>query len=286
MPNRGVLPLLLLSSLVLAGCERVVNVSGLDYQPRLVVEARLERERTASSADQVIRLSVTQDVFATVSQSAARGATVRVLDDANQATVFVESSQEPGTYRAAAMALPAGRPVTLEIVWGGDTYRSTEVMQPGVAMDSLFFKSEFDEVDTGQNWRATIAVQDPAAQRNFYVWDQWIDGRRLVSPDSEEVTRVVLSDDQFNGAKVRQFQPYSDWLVRPGQHVRVRQLSISEQGYRYFVALSAQTNNTGTPFGVPVSSVRGNVANITNPSKRAVGYFIAGEYSELERRVP
>ena len=51
-------------------------------------------------------------------------------------------------------------------------------------------------------------------------------------------------------------------------------------------ALSAQVGNNGSPFGVPVSSVRGNVANTTNPSKRAVGYFIAGEYTELERRVP
>lgn len=286
MPNRGILPVSLLAALVLSGCERVVNVSGLDYQPRLVVEARLERERGASSADQVIHLSVTQDVFATAAPTAARGATVRVLDDANRATPFVESSGEPGVYRAAAMALPVGRALTLEIAWDGDLYRATEIMQPGVAMDSLFFRAEFDEVDTGRNWRATIAVQDPGSQRNFYLWDQWIDGRRLVSPDSEEFSRVVQSDERFNGSRIRQFQPYSDWLVRSGQLVRVRQLSISEQAFRFYTALSAQVGNTGSPFGVPVSSVRGNVANTTNPSKRAVGYFIAGEYTELERRVP
>jgi hypothetical protein len=44
--------------------------------------------------------------------------------------------------------------------------------------------------------------------------------------------------------------------------------------------------NNGSPFGVPISGVRGNVANVTTPSRRAVGYFIAGEYTELERRVP
>lgn len=286
MSKRGVLPVFLMSLLVLSGCERVVNVSGLNYEPRLVVEARLERERGVASADQFIRLSVTQDVFSTAAATAARGATVRVLDDANRATPFVESPQAPGTYRAAAMALPVGRALTLEIEWEGDRYRATEIMQPGVPMDSLFFRSEFDEVDTGRNWRATISVKDPGDQRNFYLWDQWIDGRRLVSPDSEEFSRVVQSDDRFNGSTVRQYQPYTDWLVSSGQLVRVRQLAISEQAFRFYTALSAQTGNNGSPFGVPVSSVRGNVANITTPSRRAVGYFIAGEYTELERRVP
>ncbi|MFN8859181.1 MAG: DUF4249 family protein, partial [Gemmatimonadaceae bacterium] len=124
-----------MSALVLSGCERVVNISGLDYQPRLVVEARLERARAATSADQVIHLSVTQDVFSTAAATAARGATVRVLDDANRATPFVESPREPGVYRAAAMALPVGRTLTLEIEWEGDRYRATEIMQPGVPMD-------------------------------------------------------------------------------------------------------------------------------------------------------
>jgi hypothetical protein len=184
------------------------------------------------------------------------------------------------------MALPAGRRLTLEITWNGDQYRSVETMQAGVGMDSLFFRPLLSKVSEVGTLRATISAQDPGTQTNFYLWDQWIDGARLVSPDSEVHSRVVVSDELFNGSKVRTFQPYDGWAVRPGQLVRVRQLSISAQAYRFYLTLSQQVDNNGSPFGVPASSVRGNVENVTHPTKMAVGYFIAGEYTELERRVP
>jgi hypothetical protein len=267
-------------------CERVVSVTAPTSDVRLVVEARLERERSAASADQVIRLTMTQDVFSDVAPAAARGATVRVLDDSSRATVFSESLAEPGSYRATAMTLPVGSALTLEITWNGDLYRSREVMQAGVGMDSLFFRPQFGALNPGPSLRATVAAQDPGTSKNFYLWDQWIDGVRLVAPDSAALARVVASDELFNGSTVRNFQPYDGWSVRPGQLVRVRQLSISEQAYRFYQTLSSQVGNDGSPFGVPSSSLRGNVANVTRPSRNALGYFIAGEYTELQRSVP
>jgi Domain of unknown function (DUF4249) len=284
-PHRWLLLLLPLSAMLMA-CERVVSISAPTSPPRLVVEARLERERGAPSGDQVIRLSSTQDVFSSVAPSAVRGATVRVVDDSARVTVFTESASEPGAYRAAAMALPVGRSLTLEIGWQGDQYRATEVVKAAVGMDSIFFRPQFSKTNPGTSLRATIAAKDPGGSKNFYVWDQWIDDRRLVAPDSEFLSRVVVSDELFNGGTVRNFQPYDGWTVAPGQLVRIRQLSISEQAYRFYQMLSMQVSNDGSPFGVPASSVRGNVANITTPSKLAVGYFIAGEYTELQRRVP
>lgn len=278
--------LLLLGAAVLSACERVVRITAPSSPPQLVVEARLERERGAASADQVIRLSTTQNVFSSVAPSAVRGATVRVVDDSARATVFSEAPGEPGVYRAANMALPVGRTLRLEITWEGDQYRATEVMQAGVGMDSLFFRPQLSLRNPGTSLRATVAAQDPGTPKNFYLWDQWIDERRLVIPDSAFPSRVVASDELFNGGRVRSFQPYEGWTVTSGQMVRVRQLSISEQAFRFYQTLSAQISNDGSPFGVPASSVRGNVANVTTPSKTASGYFIAGEYSELSRRVP
>ncbi len=272
--------------LALTSCERVVKITAPSSTPQLVVEARLERERAAATGDQLIRLSTTQDVFSAVAPSAVRGATVRVVDDSARETVFAESAGEPGVYRAPKMALPVGRRLTLEIGWAGDQYRATETVQRGVGMDSLFFRPQSSAQNPGPSLRATIAAQDPGTSKNFYLWDQWIDERRLVVPDSGLPGRVVASDELFNGGNVRSFQPYDGWTVRPGQLVRVRQLAISEQAFRFYQTLTAQVSNDGSPFGVPASSVRGNVANITTPSTLAIGYFIVGEYSELTRRVP
>lgn len=269
----------------LAACERVVAVSAPSAEPRLVVEARLERASGATAADQVIRLSTTQNVFSTVTPAGVRGAMVRVVDDSGRATAFTESSSEAGVYRAAAMTLRTGQVFTLELTWQGDQYRSSEIMQASVPMDSLFFIPR-PSVSPSTRLLATITARDPVGVKNFYLWDQWIDGQRLTVPDSAVKQRVVASDELLDGGRIRNFQPYDGWAVRSGQLVRVRQLSISEQGYRYFLTLSAQTGNDGSPFGVKASSVRGNVANVTHPTRMALGYFIVGEYSELERRVP
>ena len=63
-------------------------------------------------------------------------------------------------------------------------------------------------------------------------------------------------------------------------------MCISGQAYRFEVALSERTGNDGLPFSVPARNVRRNIANVTRPGRLALRYFIAAEYSELERRVP
>ena len=89
-----------------------------------------------------------------------------------------------------------------------------------------------------------------------------------------------------DGKAVTQFQPYGGMVVKPGDRVEVRQISLSEEGYRYYVALTDQVTNDGSPFAVSTASVRGNVANLTRPSRRALGYFMAGEVSSVRKSVP
>lgn len=267
-----------------AACDRVVGVRSVAGEPRLVVEARLERRVGAVSEAQRIRLTTTQDVFDDTRPSPVRDAIVRVVLDDGTVTPFAESADSAGVYRAPGMRLARGSRLTLRISWQGDEYESSETVLPGVAMDSLFFLPDTRGTGTGP-LRATLAARDPEATRNFYLWDQWVDGRRVIQPDSEVFSRVVVSDELFDGGRIRSFQPY-DIALRSGQLVRMRQVSISEQAYRFYVALSEQTGNDGSPFGVPAGNVRGNIANVTRPSRLALGYFIAAEYTELQRRVP
>ncbi len=269
------------------GCERIVSVTAPRSAPRLVVKARLEKRIGTLAADQLIRLTTTDDAFSAAAPPPAAGAIVRVIDSLGVTTTFTESATERGVFRAARMVLPTGRALKLQITWQGDVYEATETVLPGVPMDSLFFappQTRFDAESPGL--RATIAARDPGNQRNHYLWDQYVDGQRLVSPDSESFSRAVVSDDLFDGGFIRNFQPYEAFGLRAGALVRVRQLSISERVYRFYAALSIQTSTDGSPFGVAASSVRGNVANISRPQQVALGYFSVGEFSELERTAP
>jgi hypothetical protein len=134
--------------------------------------------------------------------------------------------------------------------------------------------------------RATIDFTDPRGTKNFYLWDQYVDGVRLIAADSSFRYRVVGADDFLNGTEVTGFQPYDGIAVAPGQEVLVRQLGISEDAYRYYSALSEQTTNDGSPFGVPSASLRGNVTNLTSAAHFPLGYFIAGEVAEARARLP
>ncbi len=269
-----------------AGCERVVSVAAPAADPRLVVEARLERSIGRTTGNQRIQLSTTEDIFSTSGAPPVRGAAVRVSDSTGVVTTFTESTTEPGVYLATAMRLRTNWPYTLLITWRGDTYRATERMLAGVPIDKLFIDdgSLFPGAPSGP--RAKINFRDPVGTKNWYLWDQWLDSVRVISSDSATFTRLALPDDLLNGSEVKDFSPFGGITVRSGQLVRVRQICIPEQVYRFYDILSSQARNNGSPFGVPSTNLRGNIANTTTPSRLPLGYFFVAEYSERELRAP
>jgi hypothetical protein len=72
--------------------------------------------------------------------------------------------------------------------------------------------------------------------------------------------------------------PYEDAVVGPSVEVEIRQYALSRETFDFIRAVLAQSaTGAGTPFAVPPASIRGNVSNITNPSRRALGQFFAAE---------
>lgn len=61
----------------------------------------------------------------------------------------------------------------------------------------------------------------------------------------------------------------------------VRQIGFSEATFRHYFALFEQSAaGHGSPFAVPPGSLRGNVANLTDPAHYPLGYFWAAEVAE------
>lgn len=273
---RLVAPLL---AVALGACERVVSVDAPAGPVRLVVQARLERVLGRASSTQTVRLTTTTSYFDRGAPPSARGATVRVTDETGAVTAFVESS--PGVYTTNALVPVTGRAYTLAIDWNGQHYESTERVLAVPPIDTLYFAPpEFLIGDTKPGPRATIDFRDPRGVSNRYLWEQYVNGTRLLGPDSTMYQPVIGEDQGLDGRRLRRVQPFSDIVIAPGSTVIVRQLALSESLYRYFLALGEQTTNDGSPFAVPASSVRGNIANRTDPSSPPLGYFLATEVSE------
>lgn len=268
-----------LVALALGGCERVVGLEVEEGPRRLVVEARLERVIGNVTGHQSITLTTTSPYFESGDPPAATGATVRVTSDAGATVTFVETA--PGVYTTEQLVVEIGRRYTLTIVYEGDTYESSEIAQPIPPIDSLYFDAPKPGRFSGTDGvRATIDLQEPADQRNFYLWDQFIDGVRVLGPDSSFRYRIVAPDDAVNGLAIEGFQPYEGIDIPLGSTVVMRQIGLSEDMYRYYFALSDQVSADGSPFAVPPASVRGNITNLTNRARFPVGYFHAAEVGE------
>jgi hypothetical protein len=272
--------------LAAGACERVVDVNLPRADRLLVVEGRLERVQGASAVVQRIRLTTTDDYFSNAVPPAAMGATVRVVEEGGAVVAFAPSASDPSLYVSSPFAAHVGRRYTLQVDWDGDRYEASDVLHAVSSIDSLYFRARNTFIGPSEGLRATIDTYDPGGERNYYLWDQLVDGARLIAADSGFRARVIANDDLVNGQRVTAFQPYGGIVVAAGQLVTVRQIALSEDGYRYYVALSDQVINDGSPFGVATASVRGNVANRTRPSRRALGYFMAGEVAEVTRIVP
>lgn len=271
---------LLLAPLVLTACERVVSVDVPEGPKRLVVEARLERVLGAVNGTQVITLTTTGPYFAEASPEPARGATVRVIDDSGQETRFPESTNA-GVYVTGQLVIEPWRRYVLRIDYQGEQYEAEEVAQPVAPIQTLYLdKPQPGRFSGSEGVRATIDFRDPAAERNYYLWEQYVNGVRQLGPDTSFKSRVSASDDGFDGITVVKFQPYEGIDIPPGAQVLVRQIGLSEAMFRYYFALSDQVSADGSPFSVPAASVRGNVANRTDPLHFPVGYFFAAEVSE------
>lgn len=272
--------------ITVAGCERVVNISLPEGTKQLVVEARIERVQGDVNGRQLVRLTTTDAYFSNSAPPPARGALVQIADDAGHIVVFAESSTEPGAYRTSDLVGETGRRYTLTIDYSGERYQSVETLVPVAPIDSLYFAVTKNSIGNVDLLRATIDLRDPRGVKNFYLWDQLVDGVRLVSGDSAFRSRAVGADEFQDGHHITAYQPYEAVGLKSGQLVVMRQTGLSEQSYRYYTALSDQTQNSGSPFDVGLTSVRGNVANLTNPSHLPLGYFMAGEVAERRGRVP
>jgi len=277
--------------LLTMGCERVVDITVPTMPTRLVVSGRLELVRGAPSGRQVITLTTSAPYFEPAGPPPARSAEVRVTDSRGVTTLFREQASAPGVYITDSLVPVLNRRYTLHVRWNNETYEGSDSLLPVAPIDSFYFRARtglFAPPDVAREpgLRATIDFRDPPGAENYYVWDQFVDGQRLVPGDTAFRFRPMERDAFFNGALVRGYQPYSGVVLRPGQTVRIRHMSLSEQGYRFYLTLNNVTLADGSPFSLPPASLRGNVANLTRSEEPALGYFLTAEVDERTARVP
>jgi len=269
------------------GCTRVVDLT-VDQGPvRLVIEGRIELRDNDPMARQRIRLTTTDAYQSSAPPPPARGATVQVADDAGRVFAFAESATEPGVYLRDGFTPVIGSQYTLTIDFQGERYEGSHRLNPVSPIDSLYFRFREKGLAQGDSgYRALIDYTDPAGTKNYYLWELLVDGTPRISTDPGNRFRIISDDRFYDGGRVLGYQPYDEEVVEPGERVTIRQVALSETGFRYFTALFEQTTGGGGPFSTPPASVRGNLSNRTNQDRYPLGFFFSAQVSERTATVP
>lgn len=277
---------LLLALLGIAGCTRVVDLD-LDEGPRrLVVDARLEL-RTDGNDRQLFRLTTTDPFDSGAEPPTAQGAIVTVADELGSVVTFQPASVSGIEYYVGSLVPRLGGRYTLTIDYQGERYRATHQVLAVPPIDSLYFVYEEEGLAQGDSgFRAVIDYQDPAGVKNYYLWRLFVNGERRGGRDPGNRFRVISDDRFYDGGKVIGYQPYDEEVVEPGDQVEMTQVALSETGFRYYFALYEQTSGSGGPFSTPPASVRGNIANLTDPSHYPLGFFSASQVASRRAVVP
>ncbi len=279
----------------LSSCIKEVKLNYRTPQPTLVVEGLLLTDGTPCKV--------------TLSYSGLFiPAGAQVPDYINDATVFVKDNdeadsvqlvnQDNGVYLAEDFfKVKVGNSYSISITLSnGEKYTSVpEKVLPvsnDFQLDTIGVSVPYGLPDL-YGADIQIRTKDPAGEKNYYRWiaidylPREAKGVPCGSPGGAPVSCFkfcyqfynekdirILSDATIDGNEIR----HQTVLVAPyyyvGLHyVEIKQLSLSRQAYQFWQLYLEQSARTGSILDPLPSPIQGNIYNVADPDKLALGYF-------------
>lgn len=250
--------------LVLAACEKVIEVEVDDADERLVIQGNITQEPGPYFVNihKSVALGETND-FPPV-----QNASVTISDDLGNVEPLQEA--EPGVYATSAMQGQPGRTYFLNVQADGKTYTAKSTMPQPVSLDALMFV-EFTG-PLGNPRLFTVPVfQDPAGVPNFYRFVLRVNG---LTSQSIFLLNDNGRDGETNARPLRSFDPN----IQSGDSVWVELYNMDETPWLYYDGLretGGGLNQTATPF-TPATAIEG---------ENVMGYFSAHTVSRKATQV-
>jgi hypothetical protein len=271
---------LLLSITLLTACEKEITLTLPSPKNQLVVEGRLERVQGQPTQRHTIILSKVNDYFDNEQTPRVTDAIVTVREPSGVTHAFVHGTAKPGTYVNTTLVPADELTYTLRIEWNNELYEATETFTNVAEIERIYQQFEEENLFEDGGIKVAIDFTDPSGTGDNYLWELFLDGKNVLVPDPGNSGNIVATDKFFDGETVEGYFPNEEKVFTPGQQVLVRQIGISRNQYDYLFILLEQTGQTGQLIDVPAAPIRGNVRNLTNPGKPALGYFGVSEISE------
>lgn len=247
--------------ILFASCEEKIDLELNEGNQRLVVEASLKSRDTI----QQVKLSKTASYFTDEQTPRVTGANVYISDDS---TTYSFSEVSPGKYHSNIEFGGSPRSTyTLNIsldnpIDGKTTYTASETMPTLLVLDSI--KAEpLPQPMGGQDTQVKAYGQEPAQEKNYYMWDLYVNGKQQTDTLSE---KTFTDDALVNGSYIPGL-PIFFYNGSVDDTISVHTQSITKSYYDFLLAFIQEAQFGGGNFSGPPANVEGNI------SGGALGYF-------------
>lgn len=252
---------LLVASILLGGCEKIVSIDLNNADPHLVIEGVV----TDQPGPYRVTLSKTgnyfvdQLVFPPVTK-----AQIVVTDDQGQRDTLKEVTN--GTYQSSTLRGIIGRTYEVDVTAEGRRYNATTSMPKKVFIDSLYAKLRQDSRD-GPRYDIYVTFKDPPEPDNYYRINA--SSSALIPADSIDGRRYRMYTDKLTNGNEMEERIRAGRNVAHGDTITVELLSIDKATYDYFNTLRDVLSSDRS--ATSLSPANPN----TNLSNGSLGYFVA-----------
>lgn len=269
--------------LFLAGCRKEVKVKLPEYESKLVIEAWIEPNEPAHAL-----ISISAPYFGSFDYSNpttifVKGAFVTVSDGTITDTLEEVFPGQGFYYKGNSLFGQIGKTYVLTVRHAGKEYSASTSLRHPIALDSLFFKWEFDS--TGFIWQH---FKEPSGLGNYYRWQS----KRLnvkygdlffAGPLFSVFDDKFVDGKEFNFSYDRGPQPYNvqAWrddpnrtLYRVGDTVAVKFSHIGKEEYEFWNTYYQNKVSNSNPFSAPV-----NIKSMFGNNREVIGCFVGYSYT-------
>jgi hypothetical protein len=293
----------ILLMVLFANCVSEFDPPSQGYENLLVVEAFLSNEDAPFEV--TLSRSTPIDTTAFVPES---GATVNL--ESASGKIYALSETSSGVYHSNSIIDPQiGQEYRLMVrTRSGNQYESEYVtMRETPAIDELTFEYEDRPVQGVKGLQFLISTSDPGNNTWYYRYEYdetwmfrtpydsyliWEDGELFQRQERintcwkfDESTNIRITTSKNLTADIIKdfpllFVSNETDRLKTRYSLNVKQYSLSEQSYNYWVELQKATESLGTLFDPQPSIIRGNISNINDESEVVLGYFDAASIQQ------
>jgi hypothetical protein len=262
--------ILVATATLFTSCEKEINLDLKNTSPKLVVEGNILWGLDTVINQQELKLSLSANYTGNTNPLPVTNAIVMVNDGTNN---YTYNHIGNGVYSSNFIAA-TNKTYKLIISYEGDEYNAYETLKAGgAAIDSLTVNYFPSALGSPEGNFITVNTTDPFNERNFYLWQLFINEQLMINPSPGNIYRAIQKDDFFNGQPLLNYLPFDNFPVVTGDIARLHQLNISEQMYNYYYSIFNLTASSPVSGDVPPGNIKGNIVNLNKPDKNALGYF-------------